>query len=55
MIYIRRLCVISDAPMQTIMYAYLRYGCWWLNWVKPDGLPDLFRLKSVGWIILVKG
>ena len=38
-----------------ILYVYLRHSCWLLNWVKPDGLPDLFRFKSVGWIILEKG
>jgi len=24
---------------------------WWKVRVKPDGLPDLFRFKSVDWII----
>ena len=24
---------------------------WWKVQVKPDGLPDLFRFKSVDWII----
>ena len=44
---------MSDAPSKMIMYVYLRHGCWWLNRVKPDGLPDLFCFKSVVGLSLI--
>ena len=53
MIYIERLCVISYAPMQN---DHARIPETWLygGQVKPDGLPELFRLKSVSYIIFCK-